>query len=122
VGTGLREAIALANPASDGGFPAAVYLINVIGAFALGLLLEVLARRGPDSGRRRSVRLLLGTGVLGGFTTYSAFAVDAAALLGESLAVALMYMAATLIVGLLASAGGIVAGHVLERRTDPSAR
>ncbi len=37
----------------------------------LGALLESLARRGPDEGRRRAIRLLVGTGGLGGFTTYS---------------------------------------------------
>jgi fluoride exporter len=49
--------------------------INVVGAFALGLLVGVLSRSG-DSPRRRAVQHFVGTGVLGGFTTYSALAVE----------------------------------------------
>ncbi len=44
--------------------------VNTVGAFLLGLLLGSLSRPGP---RTRAYRLLLGTGFLGGFTTYSAF-------------------------------------------------
>ncbi|WP_371740714.1 CrcB family protein, partial [Frigoribacterium sp. CFBP 13712] len=76
IGTGLREALALSFPAAPGSIPVTILLINVVGAFALGLLLESLMRRGPDAGRRRDLRLFIGTGVLGGFTTYSALAVD----------------------------------------------
>ncbi|MFE1538284.1 CrcB family protein, partial [Corynebacterium bovis] len=48
--------------------------VNVVGALLLGLLTTVLARSGPDTGLRRTLRLGLGTGVLGGFTSYSALA------------------------------------------------
>jgi fluoride exporter len=52
-------------------------VVNVAGALALGLLTGVMLRRGASE-RDRRVRLLLGTGLLGGFTTYSALAVHAA--------------------------------------------
>ncbi|MBF4589415.1 fluoride efflux transporter FluC [Curtobacterium sp. VKM Ac-1395] len=80
LGTGLRAVLTDLVPAVDG-VSWAVLGINVVGAFCLGLLLDVLARRGPDVGHRRTVRLFVGTGVLGGFTTYSALADDTARLL-----------------------------------------
>lgn len=119
VGTGLREALALTFPAADGGFPLTILLVNVSGAFVLGGLLGALARRGPDVGRRRDLRLLLGTGVLGGFTTYSAFAVDVALLLDGAVGVALVYVCATLVAGLAASALGLaLSGEAPRRRAD----
>ncbi|WP_317229986.1 CrcB family protein [Clavibacter sp. MX14-G9D] len=116
-GTGIREALALTWPAPAGGIPVTILLINVVGAFALGALLERLARRGPDEGRRRVVRLLVGTGVLGGFTTYSSLATDAAVLAGPALGAALAYAGLTLVAGATASVAGIAAGAALHRRT-----
>jgi CrcB protein len=116
-GTGIREALALTWPAPAGGFPLTILLINVVGAFALGALLEALARRGPDEGRRRGIRLLVGTGVLGGFTTYSSLATDAAALTGPALGTALAYAGVTLVVGAAASVAGIATGAALHRRS-----
>jgi CrcB protein len=116
VGTGIREALALTWPAPAGGLPVTILVINVVGAFVLGALLEALALRGPDEGRRRAVRLLVGTGVLGGFTTYSSLATDAAALAGSALGVALAYAALSLVVGAAASLAGIAAGGALHRR------
>src|SRR5215204_6706520 len=54
--------------------PLVTFLINVVGAFLLGVLLERLGRDGGEPERRRYVRLFAGTGFLGGFTTYSALA------------------------------------------------
>jgi CrcB protein len=88
--------------------PAATFGVNVVGAFLLGALLQGLARRGPDVGRRRAVRLTLGTGFCGGFTTYSALANDTDALLRAGLVGhALAYAVGTLVVGVAASALGI---------------
>lgn len=110
VGTALREAISLA-VSPVGSFPVAIFGINVLGAFALGVLLQALALRGDDVGRRRHVRLLVGTGVLGGFTTYSALSADSAELLSDGgLAIALVYGLATVIIGGLASWAGIALG------------
>ena len=117
VGTAIREACAVRWPAPAGGFPLTILVINVVGAFALGLLLELLARGGVDGGRRRAVRLLIGTGVLGGFTTYSTFATDSASLAGTSIGVSFADVAATLILGIAASTAGIAAGILLHRRT-----
>ena len=78
-GTGLRYWISTAVP-HWAGVPVATVGINVVGAFLLGFMLEMLATSGLDSGWSRRLRLGLGTGGLGGFTTYSALANDTAAM------------------------------------------
>lgn len=120
VGTGLREGLGLALPPVDlagARWPLTTLGINLLGAVLLGLLLEALVRRGPDAGGRRAVRLVLGTGLLGGFTTYSALATDSALLLqsGDT-AVALAYALGTVVLGALATWLGIVIGAALHRR------
>jgi fluoride exporter len=115
VGTAVRAAIALAVP-DVGGVPVAILAINVVGAFLLGVLLEALVRRGPDMGRRRLLRLGLGTGFCGGFTTYSALAVGAAELLRDgAVATGLAYAAGSVVLGAVAAWGGIATGTAIGR-------
>lgn len=115
-GTAGREALGLALP-NAGGVPWAVLAANLVGAFALGVLLEALVRGGADHGIRRSLRLLLGTGFLGGFTTYSALATDTAALFGAGSGwLAASYALGTLVVGALATAAGILVAAAAHRR------
>ena len=110
---GLEQAIP-----SPSGWPLATLLINLSGAWALGALLEGLHRRGPDVGMRRSLRLQLGTGFLGGFTTYSALALESVQLLAlEENAGAGLYLALSLFGGALASWSGIWCGAAYDRRT-----
>ena len=118
IGTGVRAALAAAFPAVDG-ISWTVFAINVVGALCLGVLLGRLALRGPDEGRRRTVRLFVGTGVLGGFTTYSTLADDTARLLdvgrwGAGSGYALL----SVVAGLLAAAlGAWLAGRAGSTRT-----
>lgn len=115
VGTAAREALSLAIPALNG-IPLTILAINVTGAFLLGVLLDALARRGPDLGRRRVLRLLLGTGFMGGFTTYSALAADSAALIGDGRAGAgILYALVTLVVGGAATWAGIAVAASVHR-------
>ncbi|MGX5714922.1 fluoride efflux transporter FluC [Arthrobacter sp. MAHUQ-56] len=96
------------------GWPLPTLAINLAGAFLLGALLEGLVRRGPDAGRRRVIRLLAGTGFLGAFTTYSTLALETNTLLGAGRSTdALLYVAATLVGGAMATVAGIAlaAGH-----------
>lgn len=110
VGTGMRAAVSAAAPPLRG-IPVTVLVINVAGAFVLGLLLQRLHRAGPDEGRRRDLRLLLGTGVLGGFTTYSALTADTAGLLVDGRpGVAVLYAGGTLVLGLAAALAGLRCG------------
>ncbi|WP_439814819.1 fluoride efflux transporter CrcB [Zavarzinia sp. CC-PAN008] len=60
------------------GFPASTLLVNVVGCFSMGLLAGWFAFRGEAASQ--DLRLFLTTGVLGGFTTFSAFSLDAALL------------------------------------------
>ena len=90
------------------GLPVVTFGINVVGAFLLGVLLEALALRGPDEGMRRDLRLFAGTGILGGFTTYSAFAVDTDGLIvAQNVGGSILYAVATIVVGALATVAGI---------------
>lgn len=110
VGTSIRAGLDLLIP-SVAGIPVATWVVNIVGAFTLGWLLEALSRRGPDVGRRRTVRLLVGTGGLGGFTTYSALATDTASLLGSgATATAIGYAFGTVVIGAAASVTGIAVG------------
>ncbi|MCM6762754.1 fluoride efflux transporter CrcB [Rathayibacter sp. ZW T2_19] len=107
VGTAGRYATALALPPL-GALPVATIAVNLVGAFLLGVLLEALARRGSDEGRRRSLRLLLGTGFLGGFTTYSTFSLDTVSLLeSDRVGEAALVAAITLVLGTGAAVLGI---------------
>lgn len=99
VGTAARLGLGLALP-DAGGVPVAVLVANVVGA----LLIGVLAARIPAS---TDLRLLLGTGVLGGFTTYSAFMTGSVELWADAPALAFAYAAGSLVLGLGAAALGL---------------
>jgi CrcB protein len=118
IGTGVRAALAAALP-SVGGISWTILGINVVGAFCLGLLLESLAHAGPDLGRRRALRLIVGTGVLGGFTTYSTLADDTARLLDVGRwGAGSGYAVLSVVLGLVAAAAGAwLAGARRARRS-----
>lgn len=106
LGVAAREGLILAFPYSD--VPWVVGAINLGGAFLLGFLLDLLPRFGADTGGRRALRLFAGTGMLGGFTTYSALATDAARLTSDGLPVAgLGYALVSVLLGVLAAAAGM---------------
>ena len=116
LGAAAREAIEQAWRASPRAFPAATFLINLVGAFILGLLLEALVSSGDDMGWRRRARLIGGTGFCGAFTTYSTFAVEAVQLARHgSWVVAGAYIVVSVIGGLVLAALGIVVGAARAR-------
>lgn len=120
IGTGGREFLSSAFPAT-GQFPVTTLVINVVGAFLLGGLLEALVRRGEDHGGRRVIRLLIGTGVMGGFTTYSTLATYTALLLHNgATGLAIAYSVGTVVIGALAAALGILISTAVHRRWFPA--
>ncbi|TPK49767.1 fluoride efflux transporter CrcB [Mesorhizobium sp. B2-5-4] len=77
IGAGIRHltsmgALRLVGP----NYPWGTMAINILGSFAMGLFIAILARRGGSN----ELRLFVATGILGGFTTFSAFSLDFAAL------------------------------------------
>lgn len=108
VGAACREALSLWIP-SVNGVPIAIAIINVIGAFLLGYLYEGLTRLPKGDKTVGRLKLLLGTGFCGGFTTYSSLATDTAVLNSNGdWGWALLYSLGTVIVGALATLLGIV--------------
>jgi CrcB protein len=91
------------------GFPWVTLTVNVTGAFAIGLLVAVLTARRSQS---LLLRALLGTGVLGGYTTFSTLSVEADVLVKDGRAgIAAAYVAVTLVAGLAAVALGAATGR-----------
>jgi CrcB protein len=79
IGAGLRHLANLAALRLFGpGFPWGTVFVNIAGSLAMGLLAGWLARR--TGGSSMEMRLFLATGILGGFTTFSAFSLDLAVL------------------------------------------
>ncbi len=91
------------------GFPWGTVIANIAGSFLMGVLVVVLARRGGTH-----LAPLLMTGILGGYTTFSAFSLDAFTLYERGqFGLAAAYVAGTLVVGLAAIVAGILATRAL---------
>lgn len=95
---------------SFGKFPAATFMINVVGSFLIGLLLIVFADRVEVS---ENVRLAIIVGFLGAFTTFSTFEAEILALVRDrAFILAFAYVASSVIAGFI----GVVIGTELGRR------
>jgi CrcB protein len=106
IGSLARYGLAEAFPHAVGAFPWTTFLTNVLGCFAIGVL---LVRQTPRS--HPLLRPFLGTGILGGFTTFSTFAVDTERLMHVHLLVAIAYYFGTVTAALLAALIGEWAGR-----------
>lgn len=92
-------------------FPWGTLAVNVIGSFMIGLLAEIIVRRFSAS---PEMRLLLITGFLGGFTTFSAFSLDIVALFERgAMLVGAAYIGASIVVSLGAVFAGLALGRVM---------
>ena len=115
IGSMLRYLLSRALPRAGDAFPLATLITNLVGSFLLGaLVVAVLEIWRPH----RLVRPALGTGVLGGFTTFSTFAVEVRSL---PLPVALGYLVASVVGGVVLAAVGMGTVRSLEPHLHPAA-
>lgn len=115
IGVALRELLLLPfsaeAPAGSLVLPIATMGVNLLGSFVLGIVVGSFGDRHPLA------RAFLGTGLIGGFTTYSAFAVQTATLLGSSPVAGVALAMVSVLLGLLAAALGVR----LTQRPDDAA-
>jgi CrcB protein len=94
-------------------FPLGIFAINVMGSAAMGVIVEWLALHGSAP---QDLRLFLTTGILGGFTTFSTFSLDAAVLYERGqLGLALVYVVVSVVVAI----GGLFLGMYAVRLATP---
>ena len=104
VGNAVSKAIGSA-------LPYGTFVINVIGCFAMGLLMTIIVDRELLPA---TWRLLLCVGLLGGFTTFSSFGYEALMLLTEGrLLAALAYVGGSVVLGLMAAGMGVLCARAL---------
>jgi CrcB protein len=115
VGTGVRYLVASTAPRVLGtSFPFGTLIVNVVGSFLLGAIMHLGLTTDMMSS---TTRLVLATGVMGGFTTYSTFNYETTAYLEQgAYGMAAANVAATVLLCLLAGALGIGAARWLGGR------
>ena len=106
LGAGLRY---LVNVTCDTcltpGFPWATMIVNVVGSFLMGVVVAALV---PYFGGSQAMRTFLATGILGGFTTFSAFSLDAVQLFEREQFTALVfYVVGSVLLSVLALVTGV---------------
>ncbi len=107
LGAMLRYAASLALP-MRGGWPWGTFAVNIIGSFAMGLLAAALMKGNASE----AMRLFIGVGILGGFTTFSAFSLESFRMIeGGAWGQALAYALASVI----GSVAALAAGYALVR-------
>ena len=112
IGAGARHLVGRATFALSGpGFPLGTLTVNILGGLAMGVLVGWLAARsnGDDS-----LRHLIGVGMLGGFTTFSAFSLETALMLQRNeYMTALFYILASVIFSIAALFAGLQVSRVV---------
>ncbi|MEV8374216.1 fluoride efflux transporter CrcB [Kribbella sp. NPDC056861] len=115
IGAGARYLFGLAWPTPSGSLPWATMSINVLGCATIGVLMVLVAE--VWSGQRL-LRPFVGTGILGGFTTFSTYAVDIQQLIANGHPVtALSYLLATVVGAMVAVWTGTAVTRAAVRRT-----
>jgi len=90
-------------------FPLGTFVVNIVGCFLIGFIIYYVERYGEQA---QQWRLLLVTGLCGGFTTFSAFSLENVQLLTDQrIFIFLAYTAGSVILGLLATYLGLLAGR-----------
>lgn len=112
LGASARYGISLLWPAGPGAFPWATLVINAAGSALIGVLMALISEGGRPA-PHPLLRPFVGTGILGGFTTFSTYAVDFSRLLDEEQAgTALAYAGLTVVAAL----GSVWAAASVTRR------
>ncbi|MGW6708533.1 FluC/FEX family fluoride channel [Streptomyces sp. NPDC054956] len=111
VGASARYGVALLWPAAPGAFPWGTFWVNVTGCALIGVLMVLISEGGRSA--HPLVRPFVGVGVLGGFTTFSTYAVDFARLLDEGEAGTALAYAGLTVAGAL---GAVWAAAQMTRR------
>jgi CrcB protein len=94
---------------TGGDFPWGIFLVNITGSVLMGILVSLFAHAGEPP---QAMKAFLTVGILGGYTTFSTFSLDAVTLLGRgALAEAAFYMAGSVFLAI----GGLYAGMGLVR-------
>jgi len=105
IGAGLRHLVNMASMRFALSFPWGTLAVNIVGSLVMGVFIETLARR---AGASAELRLFVATGVLGGFTTFSAFSLDVAVLWERGAqGLAAIYVAASVTGAILALFAGL---------------
>jgi len=113
LGALARYGVQLGLPHSPGAWPWATVAVNLTGCLLIGLLLAVLLARAPD---HPWLRPFLATGVLGGYTTFSTFSVDAVQLVEAGRwPQAVAYLLVSVVGGLAAVVLGLGVGRRVAR-------
>ncbi|MBN9112671.1 MAG: fluoride efflux transporter CrcB [Pseudonocardia sp.] len=119
IGAVARWAVGLALPTPTGSFPLATFLINVVGCFLIAVVVVAVTEL---TQAHPLVRPFLATGILGGFTTFSTYSVDAQHLVAAGrMGTAFAYLGATLVAAVIAAWLGLAAARLLGRVVHPSA-
>ncbi len=105
-GAGMRHLTGLAALRLMGpGYPWGTLFVNIAGSLAMGILIALLGRKLQVT---NEIRLLIATGFLGGFTTFSAFSLDVAVMWERgAVTTAVVYILASVILSLLAVFAGL---------------
>ncbi len=112
IGSVLRYALSRwVNNSIISHFPLGTFIVNIIGCFLIGFIIFYTER---DQEHVQEWRLLLVTGLCGGFTTFSAFSMENVQLLiDQRIFIAFLYIAGSVALGFLATYCGLLAGRAM---------
>lgn len=122
LGAVARDGLSHAYPTTTGSFPLTTLAINLVGALVLGFVLEFLLSLGEDTGWRQMLRLAVGSGFCGGFTTYSTLVMEADLLIGSGDVFGWIYIAVSVAAGIALALLGIRLARLVSRLRETSSR
>lgn len=122
IGASARYSMELAIPTASDGWPTATFLVNLSGAFILGMIVVLGDVFFPDpklNALARRFRPFVVTGILGGYTTFSTYIVEAHGLMinnsDPKIGLGILYLVSSVILGLICVAAGMLVMRALLR-------